>query len=94
MPCACPCALCLPCSFDMSYARQHLEETIQIVQQLDAEALERMVTLLADLRARDLLNRARRGRDSFIASDAPEKCQALALRLLRIKVKKVEVKRF
>lgn len=52
------------------------------------------LAVMAELRARGLLNRARRGHDSFIASDAPEKFQALALKLLKIKVKKVEVKRF
>lgn len=36
----------------MSYTQEHLAETIQIVQQLDVAAMERMVTLLADLRAR------------------------------------------
>jgi len=36
----------------VSYTQEHLAETIQIVQQLDVAAMERMVTLLADLRAR------------------------------------------
>ncbi len=40
------------------------------------------------------MNPARRGRESFIASDAPDKFKALAFRLLKIKVRKVEVKRF
>ena len=33
----------------MSYARQHLDETARVVSGLDAAAIERMVTLLADL---------------------------------------------
>jgi len=36
----------------VSYTQEHLAETIQLVQQLDVAAMERMVTLLADLRAR------------------------------------------
>lgn len=35
-----------------SYAAQHLAETIQICQTLDANAIERMADMLADLRAR------------------------------------------
>jgi D-sedoheptulose 7-phosphate isomerase len=35
----------------MSYARQHLDETARIVAALDERAIERMATLLADLRA-------------------------------------------
>src|ERR1051325_7980675 len=36
----------------MSYAKQHLAEAAEVIQRLDAEAIERMATLLADLRAR------------------------------------------
>ena len=36
----------------MSYARQHLDEAARIVAALDAEVIERMAVLLADLRAR------------------------------------------
>ena len=36
----------------MSYSRQHLDETARIVAALDADAIERVVTLLADTRAR------------------------------------------
>jgi len=36
----------------MSYARQHLDEAARIVAALDAEVIERMAGLLADLRAR------------------------------------------
>ena len=36
----------------MSYARQHLAETARIAAALDADAIERMALLLADLRAR------------------------------------------
>ena len=36
----------------MSYARQHLDEAARIVAALDAEVIERMAALLADLRAR------------------------------------------
>ena len=36
----------------MSYARQHLDETARIVAALDTAAIERMASLLADLRAR------------------------------------------
>jgi D-sedoheptulose 7-phosphate isomerase len=36
----------------MSYAKQHLAETARIVDALDTTAIERMATLLADLRAR------------------------------------------
>jgi D-sedoheptulose 7-phosphate isomerase len=36
----------------MSYAKEHLEETIRVVADLDVLAIEKMVTLLADLRAR------------------------------------------
>ena len=36
-----------------SYAQQHLEETARVVARLDAAAIEKMATLLADLRARD-----------------------------------------
>jgi D-sedoheptulose 7-phosphate isomerase len=36
----------------MSYAKQHLEEVARVVAELDVAAIERMVTLLADLRAR------------------------------------------
>jgi D-sedoheptulose 7-phosphate isomerase len=36
----------------MSYARQHLDETARIVAALDADAIERVATLLADTRAR------------------------------------------
>ena len=35
-----------------SYTRQHLEEASRVIAQLDAAAIERMVHLLADLRAR------------------------------------------
>ena len=63
---------------------------IKIVDSAQATALE----VRADLGARDLLNPARRGRERYIASDAPDKFKALAFRLLSIKVKNVEVKRF
>jgi D-sedoheptulose 7-phosphate isomerase len=36
----------------MTYAKQHLAEAAEVIQRLDAEAIERMATLLADLRAR------------------------------------------
>lgn len=36
----------------MSYARQHLDEVARVVASLDDAAIERMVALLADLRAR------------------------------------------
>ena len=36
----------------MSYAKQHLDETARIVAGLDVAAIERMVSLLVDLRAR------------------------------------------
>jgi D-sedoheptulose 7-phosphate isomerase len=36
----------------MSYARQHLDEVARIVTAIDVEAVERMVALLVDLRAR------------------------------------------
>jgi D-sedoheptulose 7-phosphate isomerase len=36
----------------MSYARQHLDETARVVAGLDAAAIENVVTLLVDLRAR------------------------------------------
>jgi len=36
----------------MSYAQQHLAETMQIVQQLDTEVIEQVVNLLVDLRAK------------------------------------------
>ncbi|MBZ5558491.1 MAG: SIS domain-containing protein [Acidobacteriia bacterium] len=36
----------------MSYARQHLDETARVIAGLDAMEIEKMVTLLVDLRAR------------------------------------------
>src|SRR5579862_9220097 len=36
----------------LSYATQHLEETARVVSGLDAAAIEKIVTLLADLRSR------------------------------------------
>ena len=36
----------------MTYTQQHLEESSRIIAQLDADAIERMVSLLVDLRAR------------------------------------------
>jgi len=36
----------------MSFAQQFLDEAIQVIQQLDANAIERAATLLADTRAR------------------------------------------
>ena len=36
----------------MSYARQHLDETARVVAGLDDDVIERMVTLLVDVRAR------------------------------------------
>src|SRR5215217_6584071 len=36
----------------MTYTQQHLNETAQIVAQLDADAIERIAQLLAELRAR------------------------------------------
>jgi D-sedoheptulose 7-phosphate isomerase len=36
----------------MSYAAQHLDETIRVITGLDTAAIEKMATLLADLRAR------------------------------------------
>ena len=36
----------------MSYAKQHLDEAIRVIAGLDVEAIEKMVTLLVDLRAR------------------------------------------
>jgi D-sedoheptulose 7-phosphate isomerase len=36
----------------MSYTRQHLEETARLVAGLDADVIERIATLLAELRAR------------------------------------------
>lgn len=35
----------------MSYAKQHLDETARVVARLDADAIEKMVALLADVRA-------------------------------------------
>jgi D-sedoheptulose 7-phosphate isomerase len=35
----------------VSFAQEHLEETVRIVRQLDPEAIERVAALLADLRA-------------------------------------------
>lgn len=35
----------------MSYARQHLDEAAEILRRLDADAIDRMATLLADVRA-------------------------------------------
>ena len=46
------------------------------------------------LSAAGLLNAGRRGKASFIVSDAPERFSALALRLLKIKTGKVAVQRF
>jgi D-sedoheptulose 7-phosphate isomerase len=36
----------------MSYAKQHLDETARVIAGLDTTAIEKMATLLADLRAR------------------------------------------
>ena len=36
----------------MSYAKQHLDEAARVIDGLDARAIEKMVTLLANLRAR------------------------------------------
>ena len=36
----------------MSYATKHLEEAVSILTKLDAEAIERMVAALVDLRSR------------------------------------------
>ena len=36
----------------MSYAQQHLDEAARVIAGLDADAIERMAALLADLRAR------------------------------------------
>ena len=36
----------------MSYAKQHLDEAVRIIERLDVDAIERMAELLADLRAR------------------------------------------
>src|SRR6476619_4815234 len=36
----------------MSYARQHLAEAGRVLEGLDADAIEKMATLLAELRAR------------------------------------------
>ena len=36
----------------MSYTRQHLDEAARVIAQIDAAAIEKMVSLLADLRAR------------------------------------------
>jgi len=36
----------------MNYIRQHLDEVSRIVERIDVEAIERMVTLLVELRAR------------------------------------------
>jgi D-sedoheptulose 7-phosphate isomerase len=36
----------------MSYARQHLDEARRIIDELDVDAIEQMVSLLAELRAR------------------------------------------
>ena len=36
----------------MSYARQHLDDAARIIQQLDADAIERAAALLASVRAR------------------------------------------
>ncbi len=37
----------------MTYTTQYIEEAIQILRQLDGDAIERMVTLLGDLRKRE-----------------------------------------
>ncbi|MBI4803500.1 MAG: glutamate racemase [Elusimicrobia bacterium] len=63
---------------------------IKIVDSGPATASE----VRAELRARGLLNPARRGRERYIASDAPDKFKALALRLLNLRVENVKVKRF
>src|SRR5437773_7050252 len=37
----------------MSYAKQHLDEAARVIAALDTAAIEKMASLLADLRARD-----------------------------------------
>ena len=37
----------------MSYSEQHLAETVRIVSELDVQAIEKVVTLLVDLRTRE-----------------------------------------
>ena len=63
---------------------------VKIVDSASASASEAM----ANLASRKLLNTSGPGRARFIASDAPEKFKALALRLLGIKIDRVEVRRF
>lgn len=63
---------------------------VKIVDSAEAAALQAR-SALADL---GMLNPSRSGREQFIASDAPDKFKKLALRLLGIRIKKVEVKRF
>ena len=63
---------------------------VKIVDSAAAAASEAM----ANLASRRLLNVCGPGRARFIASDAPEKFKTLALRLLGIKIARVEVHRF
>lgn len=49
---------------------------------------------ICELEGRKLLNRARAGRSEFVVSDAPERFSELALKLLKIRTGRVEVKRF
>ena len=42
----------------------------------------------------NLLNKSKRGKESFIVSDDPKKFTALAGQLLDIEIKKLEIKRF
>ncbi|MCK4935322.1 MAG: glutamate racemase [Elusimicrobiales bacterium] len=56
-----------------------------------AQAALKVYEKLFDL---NLLNKSKRGKDSFIVSDDPKKFTALAGQLLDIEIKKLEIKRF
>ena len=70
--------------------RRVLGGGIRIVDSAEVTAAEAM----NNLASRKLLNATGPGRAWFIASDAPEKFKLLALRLLGIKIGRVEVHRF
>ena len=63
---------------------------VRVVDSAHAAAL----ALRSALSCGCLLNKGRAGKEAFMVSDAPERFSQLALRLLRIKTGKVEVKRF
>ena len=62
----------------MSYTRQHLEETARLVAGLDADVIERIATLLAELRARATSTAG--AREARARSSAPaRRCFAMGL---------------